>query len=274
MVLLASIPSFAAAAPVLNELAPRPGRGEGEWVEILNPDPVPVDLDGWQLRDATGVPHALGAGHRIEPGAYAVLAARPESLQKVFALPATVAVWKPEGWPVLNDRDAGRGLPADVVVLVDGTGVPVDSVAYFESWLPPEAGRSLERVDPSAPGSAAGSWGWSGDPTGGTPGRPNGLGGVDRSTAVWSGPGRVDPERTPAVFHYRVPAPGRLAVTLLDPGGRTVARLASPHPVAAAGSWVWNPGTAGAPRPGPYLLCARWEGSRVIRRCRTVWVLR
>ena len=83
------------AAPVLNELAPRPRGGEGEWIELLNPDPAPLLLDGWGIRDATGVLHRLGPGPVLEPGGFLVLAARPESLRIAFALDPVIPVWRP-----------------------------------------------------------------------------------------------------------------------------------------------------------------------------------
>jgi hypothetical protein len=263
------------AGPVVNEFSARPRAGEGEWVELLNPGPEPWTLDGWTLADGTGRARRIPGPIRIPPRGFLLLAARPESLRAAFVVPDSVPVVKPSSWPILNDRDAGAGEPADRIVLADRDGHAVDSVAYFESWLPPEDGRSLERADPVRPGIAPGAWGWSLDPAGGTPGRANSLSGSPRSgDGVWNGPDRVHPSRAPAVYQFRLPGPGTMAIWLLDREGREVARLASPRPVPARGRWVWGQAAPGPSHAGLYLLCLRWqaEGHPPLRRCRRVWV--
>ena len=261
-------------APVVNEFGARPAAGEGEWIEIANAGSDPLSLAGWSIRDATGRGHRLPPGTGVEPGGFLVLAARPESLRVRYHLPDSIAVVSPEGWPVLNDHDAGPGLPADVIVLADLAGATRDSVAYFETWLSPSPGRSLERVDPGAPGDRPASWGWSLDPSGATPGRGNSLsGGGTAGDLVWMGPAEVSPRRDSGVFHYQLPGPGLLGIRLLDANGREVAILQEPEESPARGRWVWGPGLAGPSRPGLYLLCLRWEGQEGrVRRCRPVWV--
>jgi hypothetical protein len=273
------LPAAPVSAQVLiHEFSPRPAGGEGEWIELRNPGAFPVGLDGWTVEDATERRRELPRLDLV-PGAYIVLAARPDSLRARFAIPPTAPVERPSGWPTLNDNDGSGGAPADWIVLRDASGAVRDSVAYFASWLPAERGRSVERVAVSAPSSEPGSWGWSLDPAGATPGRANSLesgdgpGGPAETGEALTGPEVVDPGTAPAVFRYRFPGPGRLGVWLLDGEGREMAVLRAPEAAPAAGRWVWGPQTPAAPRAGPYVLCLRWQGESGRRTaCRRVWV--
>ena len=270
----ASIP--AAAGVVVNEFVARPGGGEGEWIELANPGPAAADLSGWTIADGTGRARRLPDGLRMKAGGYLVLAARPESLRAAFALPETVTVVRPAGWPILNDHDHAGGDPADEIVLADAAGTVVDSVAYFEAWLPPRVGQSLERASAVSPGTEAGNWGWSQDPDGATPGRANSVGAPPAGSVrgALSGPDHAEPARRPAVFDYRLPGPGTMALWLVDLEGRRVAVLRAPAPAPAVGRWIWGSDAPRPPRGGVYFLCLRWRGetTRPVRACRTVWV--
>lgn len=258
---------------VVSEFVVRPAAEEGEWVELLHAGPGPVALDGWTLNDGTGRLRELPAGVLLEPGAVLVLAARPESLRIAFGLESGVRIERPSGWGVLNDRDGSGGAPADVIVLRDAGGSLVDSVAYFEAWLPPEAGHSLERVDPNAPSTEPGTWAWSSDPRGATPGFAA-TAPAPPPAGDWAGPAAIQPARSPAVFRYRVPGPGTAAVWLVDREGNEVAVLREPAPVSPRGTWVWGAAQPGVPRAGTYFVCLRWHGERgaAWRRCHRVWV--
>jgi len=232
----------------ITEIVVRPAGGEGEWIELAAPDSMAVSLDGWTIRDATGRARSLAG---VVPGqGFLVLAARPDSLRDRYRLPESVAIAHPDGWPILNDHDAGPGLPADVIVLADANGAVQESVAYFEDWLPPEAGRSLERVDTRMPAVIPGAWGWSVDPDGATPGRVNSLAPISGAPEdVLSGPAEAAPRARPAVFTYRLPGSGRIDIRLIDESGREVALLKEQGPSPPVGSWTasstWPP-----PAPG------------------------
>ena len=257
---------------VINEIVVRPAGGEGEWIELADPDSEAVSLDGWTIRDATGRARRI-EGVLPEQG-FLVLAARPDSLRERYRLPDGVTVIHPDGWPILNDHDAGPGLPADVIVLADPNGVIQDSVGYFEDWLPPEPGQSLERVDPRMPAVIPGAWGWSVDPDRATPGRANSLGALSGNAEdVLSGPTEAAPRAHPAVFTYRLPASGRVDIRLIDETGREVALLKEQGPSPPVGTWTWSGGSPLPEHPGLYFLCLRWQGGKErIRRCRAVWV--
>lgn len=270
--------SAAFAAPVVNEIVARPRGGEGEWIEIHNPGPAAVSIEGWTLADATNKPKKIPGPAVLAPGGFLVLASKPDSVRATFALPDTVVVLRPDGWPVLNDHDAAPGAPADVLVLADASGAVIDSVAYFEAWLPVEAGVSIERVDARGSALEAGAWGWSFDARGATPGRANSLSGSGDASrrGEIDGPSRVKPGSGPAVFDFTLPAPGTMALWLLDVEGREVAVLREPAPTPAVGRWVWGSDAPLPPRSGRYFLCMQWraEGADPVRTCRSVWVSR
>ena len=256
----------------INEIVVRPGGGEGEWIELAATDSVAASLDGWTLRDATGRTRVIEG---IVPATgFLILAARPDSLRYRYRLPESVAIEHPDGWPILNDHDAGPDLPADVIVLADANGAVQDSVAYFEDWLPPQPGRSVERVDTRMPAVIPGAWGWSVDPDGATPGRANSLSSlIGAPEDVLSGPSEAAPRARPAVFTYRLPGSGRIDIRLIDESGREVALLKEQGPSPPVGSWTWGGGSPLPEHPGLYFLCLRWQGGKErIRRCRAVWV--
>lgn len=268
----------AAAGLVVNEFVARPRAGEGEWIEILNTDPGAADLAGWSVRDGTGTPRRIETAPPVPGGGVLLLASRPDSLAAAFDLPDTVRMARPDGWPVLNNRDGSGGAPADVIVLVDPGGGVADSVAYYEAWLPPEDGRSLERADPRLPGHAAAAWGWSLDAAGATPGRANSLqsSGGDAPSGAWTGPEFAAPAARPAVFRYRMREPGTLGISLVDAEGRILSVLQPPVAVPSVGRWTWGPGTFLPDHDGDFYLCLLWQGktSGPVRRCLRVWVSR
>jgi lamin tail-like protein len=257
----------------ISEIVVRPAAGEGEWIEIASSESAEVSVEGWTLRDGTGRGRHI-SGATLPPGGFLILAARPDSLRDAYHLADSVPITHPDGWPILNDHDGGPGLPADHIVLADAAGIVRDSLAYFEAWLPPQPGRSLERVDLRLPANVAGSWGWSIDSAGATPGKVNSLAaGADSARQIWTGPSEASPRVRPAVFLYRLPASGTIEIRLLDEQGREVALLQEPEASPAAGRWTWGPGSPLPDHPGLYVLCLRWQGGKErLRRCRAVWV--
>jgi lamin tail-like protein len=256
----------------LNEIVVRPAAGEGEWIELAASDSLDVSLNGWTIRDATGKTRRCDGV--LPAHGFLILAARPDSLRLHYGLPDSILVVHPDGWPILNDHDAGPGLPADVIVLADANGVTQDSVAYFEDWLPPESGRSIERVDTRMPAVIPGAWGWSVAPNGATPGRANSLSAIAGAAEdLFRGPTEAAPRTRPAVFTYRLPGSGRIDIRLIDETGREVALLKEQGPSPPVGSWTWGGGSPLPERPGLYFVCLRWQaGKERIRRCRPVWV--
>jgi len=136
---------------------------QGEWIEMLNTNQVPISLQGWSLSDANSTRHLISEGLlAIEPGEYLTLCALP-SMATYFGLDSE-SIHTPDSWPALNSS-------SDSVRLFDATGAQVTSVYYRGSWG--HAGTSLERRHPRVNPLAESNWLPSNHLDGGTPSRIN-----------------------------------------------------------------------------------------------------
>lgn len=108
--------------------------GQGEWFELLNPGAQPVDLEGWELRDATTNKHTIHTGGSLVvlPGQRLVLGNNPD----VATNGGVLVHYKYSGFTL------GNG--ADEIFLSAPGGVLVDAVRYDDGvFWPDTAGRSL-----------------------------------------------------------------------------------------------------------------------------------
>ena len=157
---------------VINELMINPAAvsdAAGEYVELFNGGPVPVDLAGWTLRDDDFDQFTIPAGSPtlIQPDGFLVVAAQADpGLNGGFAADLV--------WSGFNLSNSG-----DEVVLVDPAGFEQDRLAYAGSPFTDSAGTSLERTSPRLPASDTLAWAPSRSTFGlgdqGTPGSVNGL---------------------------------------------------------------------------------------------------
>lgn len=118
----------------------------GEWIEVHNPLPWRLNLEGWSIGNDAGPEHVIsngGSGVYVLPGGYAVLGRNAD--------PATnggVAVDY-----VYTTTSLGNG--ADEIVLRKRNGQVADRVAYDDGVLWPDlAGQSIS-LTPSATDPAA-----------------------------------------------------------------------------------------------------------------------
>ena len=82
---------------VINEIMYRPGTGfpentAREFIEVLNTDPVPVDVSGWAFTD--GVSFTFPAGTILPAGGYAVVAADPAAVQSLYGITGVLGPWQ------------------------------------------------------------------------------------------------------------------------------------------------------------------------------------
>lgn len=234
----------------ISEIMAVPRQGEAEYVEIVNAGPEFVDLAGWTVggREDGEVSSKLfelsGRTLRLPPGGTFVLCS-DSTLFRRFVLCDTQRV-----------RVAGTGSlhlnnDADVVVLRDGSGATVDSVAYSAQWqspaFPDPVGRSLERISPLLPSSDGRNWGSCVAAAGGTPGCPNSIRAEGSATASrmiavpnpFSPDGDGHDDRT--VIRYENPRPaGWMSIRIYDIRGRLVRFLANNEPCGGMGTVVWD----------------------------------
>lgn len=260
---------------VINEFSPRPQGTEGEWIEFFNAGERTLDLSEFLFWEGTERKRNVSPTPlELPPKAFVVLASHPDSLRRFFSIPDSIQVLRPGGWSSLNDKNGSGGLPADRIVL-EGPGQDPDSLSYRESWLPLQRGRSVERVSPSAVAWEAGSWGWSAEL--GTPGFKNSLDREDEEAKprVMTGPRRIAPGKGAARFSFRFPDPGTFDLTLLDPDGTELLRLAEAVPTSPLGEWVWSGTEQLPPRNGLYVIAVVWtNGTEVVQEAMSLWIER
>lgn len=115
------------------------GDTQGEWVEIYNPMPWRLNIEGWTIGDDSGPQHTIangGLGVYVRPGEYFVLGRNAD-----LALNGGVDVDY-----VYTSFTLGNG--ADQIVLTRRNGFIADRVAYDDgvTW-PDQSGQSIS-LDP------------------------------------------------------------------------------------------------------------------------------
>ena len=147
---------------------PTARNGAGEWVELFNQGPAPIDLHGWCLGDDADpddrlLPWHPGIAPHLPPGGLA-LVLDPDTDLETQAFPPDVLLLRPD------DASIGNGLriDGDRLWLTNPAGVRVDSMRWQSRSGP---GISWERT--GGWGADAEQWRPSRDPGGSTPGEPN-----------------------------------------------------------------------------------------------------
>jgi hypothetical protein len=156
---------------VINEIMQNPAEvpdSVGEWFELYNPTDVPVDIDGWTIRDDDFNRHVIDNGRPliVDPRGYLILGrnggAANGGVQLDYAYGAGM---------VLFNAD-------DELVLVDSGFVEVDRVEWDDGkTFPDPTGASMSLTEPDRDNRAGANWCVSGGSYGrgdhGTPGAAN-----------------------------------------------------------------------------------------------------
>ena len=137
---------------VINEILyhPDPDNMGGEFIELLNCGEGSVDISGWTLAEA--VQFRFPDGTVLDPGAFVVVARRPEDARSFYGVDS-----------VAGPYDGRLNNAGETIVLRDADEREVDSVPYDDEppW-PTEAdggGPSIELIDPLSDNSRPESWG-------------------------------------------------------------------------------------------------------------------
>jgi hypothetical protein len=170
---------------VLDEvlLSPAGTRSAGEFVEVVNLGPAPVDLLGLVLANCAGStgcavpkktqafgPFVSGGPTAIAPFGYALLVDGRFDTTQAPALPAGTLLLAPlDGAPLLS---LSTSEPQPVALFpASGVGPPLST---FDGSLATVKGFSAERINPLAPDPLPGNWALTTAP-GGTPGSCNSV---------------------------------------------------------------------------------------------------
>lgn len=153
---------------VVNEIMYRPTAPEPEWVEITNTSNDSINLKSWKISDnrtasrytITSTDYYLKQKDfvLITKDSINLYETRPDVAGKIFIVSAL---------PALNND-------SDAVVIFDHRGKIIDSAFYKSSWGG-AGGKSLERIEPTAPTTLKSNWGTCAHPDGATPNRKNSL---------------------------------------------------------------------------------------------------
>ena len=171
--LLGAAPALAADGDiVITEIMQNPAvlsDAVGEWFEIHNTGPDPVDIEGWTIRDDGVDSHVIASGGPlvVPAGGYAVLGADAAAM----ALEGVTLLYDYSGVLLANGDDE--------VILENAAAVEIDRVAYDGGPLWPDPnGASMMWDEASADNNVGANWAVSTAPFGsgdlGTPGAPNG----------------------------------------------------------------------------------------------------
>ncbi|UCF04610.1 MAG: lamin tail domain-containing protein [bacterium] len=250
---------------VINEIMYRPLDGGSEWIELLNRGNRPCCINGWSMRDRTGM-WRLISDHDlwIEPGGYLILAQYPDRVIRE-GIGGTVPVYGVSGgWPVLNDRSTGE--EADRIELADESGWLAERVGYGDV-IGDERGRSIERFSGHACSSYPGGlWHRCGHAYGSTPGRENSVGGevgFDASTLVISpNPFCMQRDRTVEIAGACRGGENGFLVRVFDMEGYEVRRLYGEEGGARPFSCCWDgrDGRGVPVRTGLYIVVVEFLG--------------
>ena len=230
---------------ILNEVMAAPSTGNPEWAELFNTQTFPVNLRGWGIADNSGETSSKVIKD-ISIGPYGFLLISKTLIPNIS-----------EGIPyVLTETFPSLNNDADSVVLIDFTGVEVDSMKYENA----ETGKSFELISPKMRGKKN-AWDLSVSDGGSTPGNINSI---NYSTVPSEGktPDDVKLEVSPnpflgdTVISYRLPFPlARVKLFVFDRRGRHIATLREEEESGSEWKGTWN-GISDGSRlsAGPYIL--------------------
>jgi len=220
---------------VINEIMPKPFVA-GEWVELYNESADRVNLKGWSIIDAAGNEGLLDTVDIFLSSGEFLIAAKDSETVVNLNLEPSIQILIPQGWfPMNNDGDR--------LTLRNEDRISVDEIVY-SSIAGRVAGRSWERINPSAPGTDENNWGPCAEIAGHTAGKQNSI----STTPIAGASVKVDPnpfnpyqgESAQIIFNLPVPT-ARITVEVYDVLGRKVRRIAGNIPAGPRSpDLYWN----------------------------------
>lgn len=161
---------------VIDELmadpTPQTGLPNNEWIELRNISPVPFNLSGWRIGDATSQSGPMPS-YILQPDSFVIIC----TASAVAAMSAYGPVISVTSFPSLDNT-------GDLVYLRSPQNRIIHSVNYTDAWyrneLKKDGGWTLEMIDPQNPCSGFSNWNASEDIKGGSPGKKNSVDAVNK----------------------------------------------------------------------------------------------
>lgn len=272
-----TLPIFEPGAPpaiVINEVMQNPlslDDAVGEWFEIYNADSVPVDINGWTIRDLGTNSHVIDNGGPlvIQPGEYQVLG-------------IDAAAMALEGVTLFYEyASIALGNSDDEIELLDTTLQQVDIVAWDGGPVWPDpTGASMQWTGVGDNNDGT-TWAQGGPAFGSgdraTPGLPNNTDtGVEDAPALATSLGRnyPNPFNPKTSFSFSLKQDDRVTLTVFDLRGREVRTVVDTALPAGAYENVYSwDGTDDRGRPvqsGTYFFRLRTGSGEVLSRTMTL----
>lgn len=149
---------------ILADPEPPAGLPAGEFAELFNRTPFPLDLNGWTFE--YGSSRRLLPEINLPPGGHLILCK-----DTGFSRYGTICP--------LFTATSSLSNEGTTMTLRNGSGQIIHTVTYSRDWyrgsFKDEGGWSLEMIDPDNPCGCSGNWGASVAPEGGTPGSRNSV---------------------------------------------------------------------------------------------------
>lgn len=236
-------PSGMPGSLIINEIMYTPEPGMSEWVELLNPSPIPMSLNGFSFGDGTALADSTRRSSlpdmTLAPDSMLLLASDSAVFFEYLPSTARAFVWNSSAISLNNNGDS--------LLLWNQTGDLVDRVDYRPSWGG-EQGISLERISSAAVTNDLLNWASSLDSTGGTPARVNSralpaAGVTDELLLLEPNPFSPDGDGRDDLLAVRFNlnnADARMDLKVYDVRGREVRRLASRAEAAYHGEILWD----------------------------------
>ena len=247
----------------ITELFPKATSAEPEWFEIANVSTMPVNLKNWRFGNSEDTAALRETDFRIDPGAYAIVTKDAAALSNRYRGLRNVIV--PPVWHTLDNTN-------DTLMLLDGAGVPRETVCWNAAWFDSWPYLSLERNDGDE-GCSPSSWSVA---ERATPQQPNAALNW-RTTDAPSldiGPVPFTPDNDgrdeKLAIRLTLPAAASATVDIYGFDGRIIKRFSGmPQEV-----YYWDGrGNSGAAPPGPFFVVAEIKQGTRIHRIRKKGIL-
>ncbi len=250
---------------LINEILFNPLPGGYDFVELYNCSEKYIDLRNWQLANTKETTisnkEVIATDPLIlSPHEYFAFTENKSILLNHYPKGKGEKIVQAQSLPSYNDDEGS-------VVLLNAHGQEQDRFEYSEAFHFPlidnKEGVSLERISPNEPTQNSSNWhSASTQHDYATPGYKNSENRENsEGTEVWIEPKIFTPDQNGdkdyALIHYRFESIGNVAnITIFDPSGREILRLARNELLATEGFYKWdgNNSEQERVRSGPYVV--------------------